>query len=186
MPILGTVASQFSGKSFSSFESISTVTVGSGTTSSIEFTSIPSTYTHLQIRVIAKLKDSGSGFSNTGYLFNGDTTSSNYSFHWLKGDGSSASAAGAADYPYANMYIVVSSPSNTFTSGVTDILDYSNTNKYKTIRTLTGTDCNGSGEIYLTSTSWRSLSAISSIKMNVGSPGFAEYSQFALYGIKGS
>ena len=37
-----------------SYESIATVTVGSGGAASVEFTSIPSTYTHLQIRAIVR------------------------------------------------------------------------------------------------------------------------------------
>ena len=54
MPILGTVASQFSSKPFGSYESIQTVTVGLGGAANVEFTSIPATYTHLQIRGISK------------------------------------------------------------------------------------------------------------------------------------
>ena len=53
MPILGTVASQFAGKPFGSFESIATATVSTATPT-ISFTSIPATYTHLQLRGIAR------------------------------------------------------------------------------------------------------------------------------------
>ena len=57
-----------------SYESIATVSVGSGGTSSADFTSVPSTYTHLQIRYTTYA-------SNGSYLsiqFNGDT-GTNYS-----------------------------------------------------------------------------------------------------------
>ena len=62
-PILGIWASQnYSRYSITgSYESIATVTVGSGGSSYIEFTSIPGTYTHLQIRGI--LRNTGSSSS---------------------------------------------------------------------------------------------------------------------------
>jgi hypothetical protein len=64
-----------------------------------------------------------------------------------------------------------------------DILDYANTNKFKTTRTLEGYDANGSGNVSLTSGLWQSTSAINSITITaVGT--FNQYSQFALYGVK--
>ncbi len=63
-----------------SYESIATVNVGSSGSSFVEFTSIPSTYKHLQIRANSRY----TGYQNSGaavYLqFNGDT-GSNYSLH---------------------------------------------------------------------------------------------------------
>ena len=85
--------------STTSFESIATVTVGSGGSSSISFSSIPSTYKHLQVRCIAR----SSRTQNSGYgviRFNSDT-GTNYSYHSLAGDGASASAygVGTVNYP---------------------------------------------------------------------------------------
>jgi hypothetical protein len=73
---------------------------------------------------------------------------------------------------------------NTFGSIVIDILDYQNTNKFKTARGLGGSDNNGNGEIYLTSGLWRDTSAITSVSLfpGVGTT-FNQYSSFALYGI---
>ena len=86
MNILGTIASQFSGKFSSFFESIATVTVGGTAQSTISFTSIPSTFTHLQIRGIAR--DSGSlAYSYFGVRFNSDS-GSNYRDHYMFGNGS--------------------------------------------------------------------------------------------------
>ena len=53
MPILGIIASQDYNRVTNSYESIATVTVGSGGSSSLTFSSIPATYTHLQIRYMA-------------------------------------------------------------------------------------------------------------------------------------
>jgi hypothetical protein len=70
---------------------------------------------------------------------------------------------------------------------VIDILDYANTNKYKTIKSLNGTDTNGGGLILFDSSSWRSTAAITSIKFFSKdiSRDLNQYSSFALYGIKG-
>ena len=73
-----------------------------------------------------------------------------------------------------------------FGATVCDILDYTNTNKYKTVRALSGHDQNGSGVIQLRSGFWRSTSAITSITIsNDQIANIAEYTRFSLYGIKG-
>ena len=171
----------------SDYESIATVSVGSGGTSAAEFTSIPSTYTHLQIRGIARSTrtDLADGINMT---FNSDT-GSNYSWHYVRGDGGSAGAGGAA----SQTEILVSydlaaanALANEFGVFVIDILDYSNTNKYKTTRHLAGNDRNGAGAVGLCSGNWRSTSAITSIKLKPywGAYNWVQYSSFALYGIK--
>ena len=185
MPILGIIASAISGN-LGSYESIATTTVGSGGTSSITFSSIPATYTHLQIRWIAR-NSSISGANNYNLQFNGDTAS-NYAVHDLYGDG--ATAATQAGSSRANIWATFvpgsSATASAFAAGVIDILDYANTNKYKTLRQLQGYDLNGSGEVRLTSGLWQSTSAITSINIGLSSPTYVQYSSFALYGIKGA
>ncbi len=161
-----------------SYESIATVTVGGGGSSSISFTSIPSTYAHLQIRITEAY--SGSGF-NPRVRFNSDT-GSNYSWHYVLGDGTSASAGAGASV--TSMFLNSNTALSTMTVHIIDILDYVNTNKYKTIRVLDGYDANGSGYIDLWSGNWRNTSAITNITIDGGT--FAQYSSFALYGIRGA
>ncbi len=188
MPILGTVASQFSGKSFGSFESIATATVGSGGTSNVTFSSIPSTYTHLQIRGSSKsTRITGAGQENIYFSLNSDTGGSNYSNHGLQSDGSSAVAYAAANSAGDNTIFAYTANSETNVLGaqVIDILDYANTNKYKTIRGLSGFDANGVGYVLLSSALWRNTNAITSIKLIASSGTLKEYTTFALYGIKG-
>ena len=73
------------------------------------------------------------------------------------------------------------------TAPIVDVLDYANTNKFKTIRNLEGFDVNGSGGLVaLTSGLYRSTSAITSIKLTPNAGNYAQYSHFALYGIKGA
>jgi hypothetical protein len=190
-PILGIMASQISGHlaSPTSFDSIATVTVGSGGSSDITFSSIPSTYKHLQIRGIGRSTNTTSTTAYSAELllqFNGDTTST-YNAHAIEANGSSVSA----QYQTSLTLVDLGGPfttqtANVFGTSIIDILDYSNTNKYKTVRALGGQDLNGYGTLLFGSGLWRnSASAISSIKMVSGGTGWAQYSSFALYGVKG-
>lgn len=188
MPILGILASQISGHlNNNSYESIATVTVGSGGSDYIEFTSIPSTYTHLQLRYIARTSraETDDGFS---VQLNGDT-GTNYRYHYLAGNGSAASAyseGSMAGYqvPYVS---AASAGANTFGIGVFDLLDYRNTNKYKVARIIGGEDNNGGGWVALNSGLWLNTAAVTSIRCQTNSLGnFVQYSHFALYGIKGA
>ncbi len=169
---------------FGAFESIATTIVGSGGTSTITFGSIPSTYKHLQIRMINR------GTSTSAFTIlvrvNGDT-GSNYANHFLEGNGASAVAGGSASQTYINFYAQPKSDAtaNVFGAYIIDVLDYANTNKNKTFRHFGGYDANGSGYVDLDSGLWMSNSAITSIEFTTGATSFAQYSHFALYGIKG-
>jgi hypothetical protein len=168
-----------------SYESIATVT-STGSAGSMTFTSIPSTYTHLQIRGILRTNDTGA-WNNQQMLFNSDT-GSNYKSHYLSGDGSSATAGAVAGSNNFNDFM--RGASNSLTSGifgvaVMDILNYADTSKYKTFRALQGGDSNGAGVVGITSGVWMSTAAISTITINPSGGTAIQYSSFALYGIKG-
>ena len=170
------------------YESIATAIVGSGGSPDITFSSIPSTYKHLQIRGIYRPASAASPPYNTFFRVNADS-GSNYSRHFLSGDGASTpSASGQASQAYGWLpyHLGSSSLANTFNTVVIDVLDYANTSKNKTIRSIGGYDANGSGYIQLVSSAWLSTSAITSFTIYTGNLGnFAQYSHFALYGIKG-
>jgi len=166
------------------YESIATVTA-SGSSATMQFTSIPSTYQHLQLRIITR-STNASTVSYSGMRFNGDTAS-NYSYHYLTGNGSATGSAAATtqtDTFGVNMP-GASALSNTYAIAIYDILDYANTNKFKTLRILDGYDLNGSGEVFLGSGLWQSTAAINRIDLFSSAGNFAQYSQMALYGIKG-
>jgi hypothetical protein len=166
----------------SSYESIATVTVGSGGQSTISFTSIPSTFKHLQIRASFA---TGETYGQMVGTFNSDT-GSNYSRHFLYGTGAAAGSAGYSSV--ANWNAGYGATITTYpVASVIDILDYTNTNKYKTVRTLTGQDVNGSGgNIYMYSNAWLNTAAITRIDLtNASAINFAQYTSVALYGIKG-
>lgn len=188
-PILGIWASQnYSRYTLpTSYESIATTTVGSGGSSQIDFNSISSDYTHLQIRYLAR------GTSNDAASFNylrmnGSSTSSDYIYlHYIQGNGSSvlAGAATSSNQVYGGRISAALAGSSRFAVGIIDILDYKNTNKYKTVRILSGYDDNGSGDLVFSSGAYIKTTAISSLSLLPGSGSFVQYSQFALYGIRG-
>ena len=187
-PILGIMASSRLVSS-TAYESIATTTVGSGGTATITFSSIPATYTHLQIRALAQTNRTSSAQDSGKVTFNGDTGASNYGSHFLTGDGASATASNSISNAF--MYIArfgTTNSTNIFGGIIIDILDYKNTNKYKTMRYLGATDQNGSGYIELGSGLYiGSTSAITSINIApVTGTLWNQYSSFALYGIKGA
>jgi hypothetical protein len=190
MPILGTVASQFSSKPFGSFESISSATIGSGGQSTVSFTSIPQTYTHLQLRCTAKNSSANSFANNVNFQFNSDT-GSNYAWHLSYGVGTNptgGSATPSSTFIYTGVAIGAST-ANIFGTFIIDILDYTNTNKFKTSRSLIGATQNSTPTshqfIGIGSGLWRNTNAISTITLTPNAGNFLQYSSFALYGIKG-
>jgi len=186
MPILGTIASQVPGRlNTNSYESIATVTVGSGGAAIVEFTSIPATYTHLQIRMNVR-SNRAVAVENFSMMFN-STSSNQYVGHYLYANGATAGAGNELNQNSgAGAYIAGDSAgANIFGAAVTDILDYANTNKYKVTRSLGGSDQNGSGNIMFASSLWQNTAAINSIRFLSGGTGWVQYSSFALYGIKG-
>ena len=164
------------------------VTVGAAGASSVSFTNIPSTYNHLQMRGI--LRKTGAATSN--YITFNNDSGSNYSLHFLAGNGSVASAYAEINTNYAYVYGTDDTQTaNIYSPFVMDILDYKNTNKNKTVRMLNGLELNdylgGYGQIYLHSFVWRnSTDAINSIKIVPALGSHKQYSHFALYGIKGA
>jgi hypothetical protein len=175
--------------SFTAYESISTVTVGAGGVADVTFSSIPSTYTHLQIRILAKTTFSSSNQDGLKVQYNGETGSS-YNYHYVGGNGSATYAGGNASAQSFMQSISVAgtlSNANVFGGGIIDILDYANTNKYKVQRAIGGVDNNGSGVIEIWSGLYMATTAISSIKIfSFNGSNISQYSSFALYGIKGS
>jgi hypothetical protein len=168
------------------FDSISTVTVGSGGASNITFSSIPSTYQHLQVRITAKGNRS-IAIENAYLTFNGDS-GSNYNSHAIYGDGSSVIAGTNTD-PGMLIYTFAgnggTTGSNVFGAGVVDILDYTNTNKNTTIRSLAGYENNSAGLLGFNSGLWRNTSSVTSLTLTpTGGTAWLQNSSFALYGIK--
>ena len=171
-----------------SFESIASATA-SGSSTTVTFNSIPSTYSHLQIRAITK--NSGTASSGVGsysFRFNSDS-GSNYANHYIDGNGTSPFAAGSISNTEMTARRSSANSNASFTNmvgvSIIDIHDYASTSKYKTVRTFGGTDLNTQGALALSSSLWRSTSAVNSITFISGSGNWTNQTTFAIYGIKG-
>lgn len=156
---------------FGAFESIATTTLSTAT-ATVTFSSIPQTYKHLQVRVLCK---TSVGTSLTATINSASTLQT----HYLYGQGSGVSSGvGATNF-------VCNTNTTQFSVTVIDILDYTNTNKYRVTRSLGGYDANGSGELALVSGLYNTTAAATSIQFAMTSGNITQYSSFALYGIKG-
>jgi len=176
------------------FQSIATVVVPAAGQSSVVFNNIPQNFTHLQVRGSVRIGATGSTLRNLCFQINGDT-GSNYITHDLLGNASSASAgiptSGATTKGYCAVVPDNSASASFFGTVILEFVDYSNTSKLKTVRSLLGTDLNGSGYSGIRSSLWFKAGigvtsdAITSITMiDESANSFAQYTQFALYGKK--
>jgi hypothetical protein len=172
------------------FESIASAT-GTGSSANILFSNIPSTYQHLQIRILGRSDDTS---SNTARYFfvqcNSDFPTTNvYSWHGLYGDGASVVAEAAPILPTGSMQLRGASQStstNTMGVAIIDIHDYASTTRNKTIRSFSGVDFNGSGSVALYSGLYQSTSAINAVRVSINTGNFSTNTRVALYGIKGA
>ena len=193
--IPGIYASQISGHLITSnFFLISQVTPsGVGT---VTFSSIPSTYKSLQIRMNSR--DAYTGAYLGMYLqvsFNGDTSASNYAMHWLRGAvDTTIVASGYASGTYGSIHLNsayggtlggVAAPA----VSIVDILDYANTNKNKTVKALSGVNYNdayptaATTSVAIGSGLWLSTAAISSITLTGTGTGWVAGTTISLYGL---
>lgn len=170
---------------------IQRVTATGGETS-ITFSSIPQTYKHLQIRAFAKDTQTGTNLAGDLIInFNGDTAS-NYVYHYLNGNGTTAAAGWSGGASGAiNLYRAdvrsYTGLTNIYGAAIVDIHDYTSTTKNKTIRSFHGTDINAANSSYyivLQSGLWLSTSAITSITV-APQTSLVAGSTFALYGMVG-
>ena len=169
------------------FFKIATVTVGSGGASTIDFTSIPQTYTDLCIKISGRTSASSGTIWDSPFIdFNGLTT--NQSTRFLFGNGSTAGSANDTRQ-YGPVYGVStnSATASIFGSGEIYIPNYTSSN-YKSSSGEGVTENNGttSGQA-LNANLWSSTAAITRITLTPSSgAGFIQYSTATLYGIKNS
>ena len=162
------------------YDALATVTVPVGGAATVTFDGIPNSYKHLQIRWLARGNRAGQASDGVNISFNGSAMTNG---HYLFADGASVSAG--VQNNLTTQIPGSTATASVFGAAVIDILDYANTSKNKTVRTLGGFDANGSGQLAFTSTFQASTSAITSITLDdLNGTGFVQYSNFALYGVK--
>jgi hypothetical protein len=181
------VAGAGGGAAASAFDLLETTTLGTAT-ASVTFSSLNtySDYKHLQIRMTVRNASTSSSIRNILVRFNSDS-GNNYGTHRLFGDATSVASAGLTGNDSALASNVI--PDNNLTTGafgagVIDILDFSNTSKNTTIRTLGGVDTASISRITLSSSVWLNTAAVTSITLSSSLNNLLSASRFSLYGIK--
>jgi hypothetical protein len=156
----------------STYNVIASTTLGSNA-STVTFSAITGTYTDLVL-----IGNSTSNALGAVYLyFNGTTGTTNYSTTVVSGNGSSGSSFQGSD---ADMTLcsVVDTVRSSFN---TSIMNYSNTNMFKTQLSRGGVTTFATRAFVGL---WRSTSAITSISIYNGGGVFLSGSTFSIYGIK--
>jgi len=138
----------------------------------------------LQIRIVGKSTGLGRDIRLT---FNGVSTAT-HSSHYLVGNSSVVGVLAQSNQAYIRLYghTSASTTANAFSASIVDILDYTSTNKNKTIRSISG-QVDSATNIYLNSGQAPSSAAITSLSLVVNTSGdfYTTSSRFSLYGIKG-
>lgn len=165
------------------FELIASSTVGATAVSSIEFTSIPSTYTDLVV-VGSCRTNRANATDETTLTFNNSTSS--YSWRLLYGSGSVAgSASGSSDVAIYGIQVTGNnSTASTFGNFQIYIPNYAgSTNKSVSIEAV-AEDNASAAFMKMVAGLWSNTSAISSLKLSGQAGNFVQYSTAYLYGVK--
>ena len=191
MPILGIVASSISGnlgpEGSLGYYALNYSSVGSPV-GSVVFSSIPQNYKHLEIRAYLRNTSSGNGGTGASVLFNGDTTTSNYTYHRFIGNANTASSYGQNSGDFPMSLVAGGSQANSYSVSITSIFDYSSATQYKTTKLLNTQDFNSASPaayIAMTTQLWKNQNAITQIAFTPAADNFAAGSFIALYGITG-
>lgn len=164
------------------YKKIASVTVGAGGAATIDFTSIPSTYTDLILKV------SHRGTSNTGVAglelqYNGSTSS--LTFRRLIGDGASASS-GTASTGQVALVQGGNATADTFGNLEVYIPNYAGSTN-KSASADNANENNATTEyLGITAHLWSNTAAITSIKLDPNAGDFVQHSTATLYGISKS
>ena len=164
------------------FIKISTITVGSGGAASIDFTSIPATYTDLKI--VCSLRSATNQWANL--QFNG--SSADLTLRYLMNNSGTVSSSSGSSPSLWTMFPVPPNTytANTFGSAEIYIPNYASAN-YKSV-SIEGVEENNSASNFqlLTALLWSQTAAINRVVINNAYGNFMEFSSATLYGIKSS
>lgn len=164
-----------------SFESIATAN-GTGSSGVITFSSIPSTFKHLQVRIYQLTASSSDDIDMT---INNDT-GSNYALGYFYGSGTGVAAQPVTAINLIRVAGVYFSATTTNpNAAIVDLVDYTSSN-YKVARIFEGiSSTNNTGSLAIDSGLWKNTSTINRLDFTSG-VNFATTTTIALYGIKES
>lgn len=144
--------------------------------SSVTFSSIPATYRDL---IVVYDIRANSGFTTPAFRVNSDS-GNNYNDVWMSGNGSAASSGANSNISFIAPS-QMSSPDTERQMVITHFMDYSATDKHKTVLARAN---RAGGWVFASAFRWANTSAINSITVfELGSANFASGSTFYLYGI---
>jgi len=162
---------------------ISSVTVGSGGTATMSFTSIPSTYTDLVLVTSTRTNRAGNILDELNLTFNSNTSS--YSWRRLLGEASASSDTGS------NRTVILSngstSTASTFDNSLVYIPNYSSSNnKSFSVDSVMEQNATATARQLIVGL-WSNSAAITQIDLtSSSSSNFVQYSTAYLYGISSS
>ena len=184
--LLGILNSQAAGAGgAAAYDLLETTTLASSA-SSVTFSGLGSytDYNHLQLRMVVHSDNpSVPGFLRA--VVNGDT-GANYSRHELRGSGSSVTSSGLTGRSDAELGGISAdnAEADSYSAFVTDILDFSSTNKNTTFRTLQGYVNSQNTFIYFMSNGHFNTNSVTSLELTDPVANLSTGSRFSLYGVK--
>lgn len=151
--------------------------------SSVTFTGLDSysDYKHLQIRAVTK--GSHTSFDETSLFRLNSDSGSNYAAHRLQANGSTVFSNGYTSQTSGRFGILSGSNGGNlgWSATVWDLMDFSNTSKYKTSRSLSGMK-DAASIVLMNSALWMNTAAVTSIEIIPNAGNYLTGSRFSLYG----
>jgi hypothetical protein len=165
------------------YKLIQTITVGSGGAASIDFSSIPATYTDLELVFSIRTNRSGTTVDALGLKMNGVAT--NQTMRILYGDGSNAGSQ--TDTTINTAVPASTTTASVFGSGHFYIPNYASAN-FKSVSAESVNENNAAlSYIYFVAGLWSQTTAINQLTLySINSATILEFSSASLYGIKNS
>ena len=155
---------------------------------SVEFSGIPATYEHLQLRFSARSTDGSGTYTSVNLQFGTGggavDTGTNYARHYMYGNNTTETGGGNTGINQIWMGAIDNADANAaqYAAQLVDILDYASAVKNTTVQGVNGTL--GSPEVRFNSGLWDATGAVDRIKLAPYAGSFGRGSEFTLYGMK--
>lgn len=157
---------------------LATTTLASAS-ATVTFSSISGAYRDLRLVTTTRHASQGQPYNQLRFRFNGDS-GANYNFVSMKGTGSTTESSSATNQVELALFFDAPNTSSSFSPIITDIMDYSATDKHKT-SLIRLNDAEVS--VQAIAGRWASTSAINSITVYAPTDNWVAGSTFSLYGI---
>jgi hypothetical protein len=180
-------ASSNSVTTYNNFASIATYTAD-GSTQLATFSNIPQYYTHLEIRALVRVTGGGNLVTNTAWDAN-NNSSAIYTYHLLRGNGStndSIAATGMTNAIINDAAMCSGNAAGMFGGWVMEILNYTSSLYFKTVRQFAGCDNNSTAtlqpQLTFGSNQIGTFNPITTLRFNATNGNWAAGTVIALYG----